>query len=775
MQEENADTADSNEVKSVIATLRNFSPEKPIENAVIYFWESHTKLDDEARVQATVELIYKEFDLHACEKYEARTGYLSRYNYLSKPINECSAEEIEEAVIKGKQEQINWLNICKPELPEFKAKNWQECIFKDENPYFEQCKYLVLEEIKNNKEFEKAVSDSVNEFANNHGTDRYNGNMYVVEEVSWILSLPLMHINKPIFLIHVGSANYAVSAAFQHFPNLKKAVKWLSPRFNETIFKNESDFLLDYRSSPHVGYSYALENPESVKRIKQFKKADILTREELLHTLDHEQAEKNLFRSMLEKLPGHVYWLNRDNVYLGCNEQQAGHLGLNSPSEIIGKTNKAFHTEKGADILDKTNTVVMETGKAFEGEEFLSFTDAGHRYCLTHKTPLFDTHGKVIGLLGISVDITDRKRVEELEIQNRIQKKFQKVADQVIHDIRTPLQVLLHVLKSCKNLSEKEHVMLRDSVDSIKNIAREFLEYSFDKKESFEYQHILVSQTLTEILNQKKRQYIDKKIDFQYSFAPSLKFVFIYGNALNFERMMSNIIDNSVESFDEEKGIIKIGFSANGGNVKITIQDTGKGMPPETVEKLMKGESVSTTKQGGFGIGTTQIRDTINELKGKQFIESEQNVGTKITLTIPKSDNPNWFLKKITLNKGDTVIILDDDVSMHGLFKKILEPYSGDISLKFFENGQATVDFINSFEEKDRLVLLTDYELRKQELNGLSVIEESAVDSAKTILVTGIYNRKEIQEKAELSGVKILPKSLVEDVEIVLNDVSSGV
>jgi hypothetical protein len=224
--------------------------------------------------------------------------------------------------------------------------------------------------------------------------------------------------------------------------------------------------------------------------------------------------------------------------------------------------------------------------------------------------------------------------------------------------------------------------------------------------------------------------------------------------------MMSNIINNSVESFDEEKGIIKIGFSANGGNVKITIQDTGKGMPPETVEKLMK---------GGFGIGTTQIRDTINELKGKQLIESSQNVGTKITLTIPKSNNPQWFLKKITLNKGDTVVILDDDVSMHGLFKKILEPYSGDISLKFFKNGQETVDFISSFEEKNRLVLLTDYELRKQELNGLSVIEKSVVDSAKTILVTSIYNRKEIQEKAESSGVKILPKSLLEDVEIILS------
>ncbi|GHT96236.1 hypothetical protein FACS1894122_14430 [Alphaproteobacteria bacterium] len=150
---------------------------------------------------------------------------MSRYNYLPKPINECSKEEIEEAIIKGQQEQDNWLNICKPELLEFKAKNWQECIFKEENRYFEQCKKLVLEEIKNNKEFEKAVLDSVNEFADKHGTNVNNGNMYVIEEVSWVLSLPLLHLNKPIFLIHIGSANAAVIAAFQYFPNLRKSIK----------------------------------------------------------------------------------------------------------------------------------------------------------------------------------------------------------------------------------------------------------------------------------------------------------------------------------------------------------------------------------------------------------------------------------------------------------------------------------------------------------------------------------------------------------------------
>jgi PAS domain-containing protein len=436
MQEENTYP----EITSTIATLRNFSPEKPVDNAVIYFWESHTNLDDKARVQATVELICKEFDLYTCEKYEVRTGYLNRYNYLSKPINECSSEEIEEAITKGRQEQNNWLNICKPELPEFKIKNWQECIFKEVNHYFEQCRYLVLETIKSNEEFKKAVLDSATGFADKHGTNVYNGNMYIIEDISWILSLPLLHPNKPIFLIHVGNDNSAIRALFHHFSDLKRRLKWISPNFSNRVFRNTADFLLNYTESRY-GYSYAMENKELVKSINQFPKKRY-TKENIVDMLNHANSERNLLLSIIAKIPGHVYWLSRDNIYLGCNDSQAEDFKLKSRDEIIGKTNEELLPLAEAQELNKINVSVMETEIPFEGEECASFIQNRYGNYLTHKTPLYDIHGKVIGLLGISIDITDRKRAEQLEIQNRLQKvelkeqqKFKKLAEQVSHTI----------------------------------------------------------------------------------------------------------------------------------------------------------------------------------------------------------------------------------------------------------------------------------------------------------------------------------------------------
>lgn len=372
------------------------------------------------------------------------------------------------------------------------------------------------------------------------------------------------------------------------------------------------------------------------------------------------------------------------------------------------------------------------------------------------------------------LDISFRAEIAKLKAENKLLKaqlaekeEFKKTAEHAAHDIRTPLSILLVCLKMCENLPEKERLMLRNSITSIQKITQEFLELSQNKGKRQEDQHILVSQALQDTVNQKAIQYNDKNIELKYSFDSSLGFTFIYGNYLNFERMMSNIINNSVEAFENKKGTVKIELLEDDKNVKITIQDNGKGMPPGIVSKLINGKSISTAKQGGFGIGTTQIQKTIREFSGKQFIESRQGIGTKITLTIPKFHCPRWFANKLTLNEGDVVVILDDDSSMFDLMKKVFESYLNDITLKFFKNAQDAIDFIKSFEEKDKLILLANYELRKQKTNGLDVIKISNIAKDRSILVTSAYNNKEIQEKIRLLETKIISKSIIENIEIV--------
>ncbi|MDR0398315.1 MAG: PAS domain-containing protein, partial [Endomicrobium sp.] len=432
----------NNEIKSIVATINNFPPppeERYTSKSVIYFCESHNKGPQERdNIRAVSNLLHRyQMELNEYEKYELRTGYLSRWNYMPKDFEQMSCEEIEEAIKRGYEEENEWLKRCEPELPRaFIHKDWKECISEKENPYYQQSKQLVVEELKRNKSFYDSFVKSSNSYAERHESNQHNGEKYVLEEVVWVFSLPLVHPNKHIYLIHVGKDNPAIKELFHVFPNFNKTVKWLSPRLREFTFKNNADFLMYYNANRNVGTSYAIDNRSIVD---PFMRTVI---DKNHSSLEIQSVEKILLQSIIEKLPCHVYWLNRENIYLGCNGVQAKDFGLESAKEVVGKTNFDFHDTNTAEMLNNINELVMSTEKPYEVEEDGFINNAGLRKCLSKKAPLFDPLGKVVGLLGVSFDITEKKKIEELENKLKMREELYKIAKEVSHDIASPVTSL---------------------------------------------------------------------------------------------------------------------------------------------------------------------------------------------------------------------------------------------------------------------------------------------------------------------------------------------
>lgn len=767
---------EENKIYSTVAIFNNFSPEKPIDDAVIYFWESHTKNPtDRERVKATEDLIYKQFDVTDCEKYEVRTGYLSRFNHMKRRWDEVSGNELDEAIQKGMEDQNEWLERCSPNLPGFIKRDWSECISPENNPCYEACKALIKDKLATNTEFLSAFLKSVDAYADKHGTLKENGQKYILEEIAWIMSLGLLHINRRVYLIHVGNDNPAIKSMFHHFPNLAKAVKWLAPRFVNVTFANVAEFLFYYRSNNYAGCSYASYNPELVTQISPFYKKDSVSKESLSSMLDREHASRELLLSIIGKIPGHVYWLNRNGVYLGCNDSQAIDFGLKSREEVIGKTNRDLLPDIDAENLDRINKSVMDSGKIYEGEELASMQNIHGNY-LTRKTPLFDVHGKVIGLLGLSVDITDRKRLEALEIENKLrenrikdQETFRQFISTMAHDITSPLSALEMLSKSCGNLDEGQKAALASIVNSIKNISNALLQRY--KKDQYEdsmrvVQNIPVALALAEVVEQKKHEYMVKKdrIDIHCFMTPSSKFTFVKIDRSSFDRMISNLINNSVEAIDGRSGRIDVQLKSDKSSVTLCIKDNGRGMSKDTANRIVRGIPVETTKEEGHGIGMSQINAVLQRYGGKIAISSEIDVGTEITLTFPRCAAPDWFTDSLTLKKGSTILILDDDTSILEAWKQLLSQKA--IDMKCFSDEESLSNFIESMPEQDKknLFLISDYNISGDK-SGLVVIMECGMKD-RAMLVTGVINDNEMFGLAQKLGLKVLPKQFMNDLVV---------
>ena len=128
---------------------------------------------------------------------------------------------------------------------------------------------------------------------------------------------------------------------------------------------------------------------------------------------DATRASNELLQSVLEHAPIRVFWKDADLRYRGCNSAFAHDAGLDSPDEVLGKDDFALCWKEQAEHYRTVDLQVMESGKprlAFE--EFQTTPTGALIWLRTSKVPMYDSTGKVTGILGIYDDITRQKQDE---------------------------------------------------------------------------------------------------------------------------------------------------------------------------------------------------------------------------------------------------------------------------------------------------------------------------------------------------------------------------
>ena len=343
--------------------------------------------------------------------------------------------------------------------------------------------------------------------------------------------------------------------------------------------------------------------------------------------------------------------------------------------------------------------------------------------------------------------------------RNIMAQRLNQIATDAAHDIRAPIAVLNTCLEYLPSIPEQDRSLMRTATGRINAIANsllnEFREQGRQENIASNVRVVSLISLLHSILREKKAQFSAEAVNINLDLKQADLSYFAMINFEEMKRVLSNLINNAVESFIDNQGTIHISLNGDENNVTITIEDNGCGIAEQDQERvLQRGVSL---KENGTGIGLYHAKKTIESWQGTLSLSSVEKEGTRVTLQLPRQLTPSWFIDQIPLSLSTPIAILDDDVSVHRAWQLKLEAVSKDLALNFFTESHA---FLEWAEQQPDFFLLTDYSLGNKKLTGLDIIERLQLKK-KAILSTGQYDQAEIINRCQQLGCYLLPKNLM--------------
>jgi PAS domain S-box-containing protein len=490
-------------------------------------------------------------------------------------------------------------------------------------------------------------------------------------------------------------------------------------------------------------------------------------------------AERTLLRTLIDSLPDYVYVKDPAGRYLLTNLANAALLGLASPNDVLGKTVFDLFPAEHARYYAEDDREVLETGRpVVDREEPFRAPSGREGWFSTTKVPLRDAQGRVVGLVGITRDVTERKRAEEERRQlDRQMQQTQKLeslgvlAGGIAHDFNNLLTAILghaslalDALPPASPAREHLHEMEQASRRAAE-LCRQMLAYS--GRGQFVIEPVQLNRLVEEMVHLLKTS-ISKKTLLNLQLAPNLPQ--FQGDATQIRQVLMNLVLNASEAIGDNQGVISVstGWSncrrqdlmnallhealPEGIYVWLEVADTGPGMNPETLGRIF--EPFFTTKFTGRGLGLSAVLGIVRGHKGTLNVYSEPGLGTRFKVLLPAIPGTNRTCPQASMQDAPwtgsgTVLVVDDEESVRITARKMIEGLG--FRVLAAEDGREAVDLFRQHQRECVLVLL---DLTMPRLNGEETFRElKRLDPRVCVLMSSGYSESELAQRFAGTGL----------------------
>ncbi|MDP2905821.1 MAG: ATP-binding protein [Candidatus Omnitrophota bacterium] len=409
-----------------------------------------------------------------------------------------------------------------------------------------------------------------------------------------------------------------------------------------------------------------------------------------------------LFKDLMDNVPDVIYFKDRQGRLVKVNKAHARGLGL-AEEKVAGLTDFDIFPKKRAEVMRKDDESVMAKAEPIiDKVERSTRADGVDNYVSTTKVPRYDAQGRVIGLVGITRDVTHRKQLEQLKDERdhikekllsleEIDKMKSEFLSIVSHELRTPLAIVKEgvsllldgVTGKLSRAQKKILLSANDNVRRLKKIIDELLDISRIEKKKIRLRYSLVN--LNDLVRDAAAYFEKTAREKGLSLAYHLprKETNILLDAERAVQVVSNLLDNAIK-FTEAGGRIDLELKVYQDRARIGVTDTGIGIAKADLQKLfnrfVQVAGPTGAKNKGIGLGLSIIKELVAQHGGDIWAESRPGIGSKFYFTLPRIYSAGALDKAVRnringlLDKANTVALVSLLIINYRDFARVIEP-----------------------------------------------------------------------------------------------------
>jgi PAS domain S-box-containing protein len=362
-------------------------------------------------------------------------------------------------------------------------------------------------------------------------------------------------------------------------------------------------------------------------------------------------AQKDFLQTLMDAQPDVVFAKDTESRILMVNRAFCEATGI-SRDDALGKTDFDFCSHEDASLYQSMDQLLFTTGQPTRNEEQIGRASGKAGMYETIKVPHRDAAGQIIGLIGVSREITARKEAEQELLKAKEQAEAATAAKSqfmatISHEIRTPLNGIIGMtsllLTTPLDKEQTDYIeTIQASGDTLLTLINDILDFSKMASGHLNLDALpfALAGCVTRVVNMVTPLARQKGLRLVTELAPDLP-SHIIGDTTRLGQVLSNLVSNAVKFTDHGQIVLAVSVHARAaGAIELlfSVRDTGIGIPADKLGTLFvrftQVDNSTTRRYGGTGLGLAISKVLVERMGGRLWVDSTLGEGSTFSFTI---------------------------------------------------------------------------------------------------------------------------------------------